>query len=132
MLKPRQIRTCVACMTVRNPHYILQCEITFYLTNKCQTSEARMAMSAYLLCFTKFITRNKTLELHAAEFVLSSQQSLSWSSNSPSFTNPRACYLETPNQSAVCCSTCTGWHGLAALKRSGSVLCQTVSTKCYT
>jgi len=74
-----------------------------------------MAMSAYLPGFIKFTTSNKTSELHATEFVLSSQQSLSWSSNSPSFINPRACYLETPNQSAVCCSTCTVWHGPAAL-----------------
>jgi len=101
MLQPRQIRTCVACMTVRNPHYILQHEITFYLTNKCQTSEARMAMSANLPSFIKFITRNKTSERHAAQFVSSSQQSLSWSGNSPSFINPKARYLETPNQSAV-------------------------------
>jgi len=76
-------------------------------------------MSAYLPGFIKFITRNKTSELHAAEFAFNSQQSLGLSSNSLSFINPRACYLETPNQSAVWCSTCTGWHDLAALTTFG-------------
>jgi len=148
-----------------------------------------MALSACLPGFIRFITRYKTSELHTADFVLSSQQSLSWSSNflpysmvqspweanwyaasqeiprisrnpkvhyrthkrpppvsilgqlnpvhiptwssnSPSFINPSARYLEIPNQYSVCCSTCTGWHGLAA-QRSSSVLCQMVSINCY-
>ena len=40
-----------------------------------------MALSACLPGFIKFITSNKISELHPADFVLSSQQSLSWSKN---------------------------------------------------
>jgi hypothetical protein len=78
-----------------------------------------MAMSTYLPGFIKFITRNKTSELHAAEFVLSSQNP-SFGQTNPRLLSTRGLVIwkhQTSPQSVAC--TCTGWHGLAALKTFG-------------